>query len=104
MGLPGIEWVVLRDHSGGSMQVRTLRRRYSSSRSPLGPSLEAADFIVEAFAESERDLVFQFTVGGDTVPVAIDHVGEARFCITNQRAAQSLVGLNRSFQQLARIE
>ena len=33
-GLQGIEWVVLRDHSGGSMQVRTLRRRYSSSRSP----------------------------------------------------------------------
>ena len=34
MGLQGIEWVILRDHSGGSMQVRTLRRRYSSSRSP----------------------------------------------------------------------
>jgi hypothetical protein len=34
MGLQGIEWVVLGGHSGGSMQVRTLRRRYSSSRSP----------------------------------------------------------------------
>jgi hypothetical protein len=34
LGLQGIEWVVLGDHSGGSMQVRTLRRRYSSSRSP----------------------------------------------------------------------
>ena len=33
-GLQGIEWVILGDHSGGSMQVRTLRRRYSSSRSP----------------------------------------------------------------------
>ena len=33
-GLQGFEWVILRDHSGGSMQVRTLRRRYSSSRSP----------------------------------------------------------------------
>jgi hypothetical protein len=33
-GLRGIEWAILRDHSGGSMQVRTLRRRYSSSRSP----------------------------------------------------------------------
>ena len=28
-GLQGIEWVILGDHSGGSMQVRTLRRRYS---------------------------------------------------------------------------
>ena len=34
LGLQGIEWVILGDHSGGSMQVRTLRRRYSSSRSP----------------------------------------------------------------------
>src|ERR1700730_16332554 len=34
VGLQGIEWVILGDHSGGSMQVRTLRRRYSSSRSP----------------------------------------------------------------------
>jgi hypothetical protein len=34
MGLQGIEWVILRDHSGGSMHERTLRRRYSSSRNP----------------------------------------------------------------------
>jgi putative transposase len=33
-GLQGIEWVILGDHSAGSMHVRTLRRRYSSSRSP----------------------------------------------------------------------
>jgi predicted patatin/cPLA2 family phospholipase len=32
--LQGIEWAVLPDHSGGSMQVRTLRRRYSWSRRP----------------------------------------------------------------------
>src|SRR5208282_817641 len=30
-----------------------------------------------AFDEAERDLVFGFAVGGDAVPVAIDHVGEA---------------------------
>src|SRR6266849_4505494 len=40
-------------------------------------SLEDADFVVEAFDEAERDLVFGFAIGGDTVPVAIDHVGEA---------------------------
>ncbi len=33
-GLPGIEWVILRGHSGGSMQERTLRRRYSWSFRP----------------------------------------------------------------------
>src|SRR5216684_3308425 len=32
LGLQGIEWAILGDHSGGSMHVRTLRRRYSSSR------------------------------------------------------------------------
>jgi transposase len=34
LGLQGIEWVILGDHSGGSMHERTLRRRYSSSRNP----------------------------------------------------------------------
>ena len=33
-GLQGIEWAILHGHSGGSMQERTLRRRYSSSRNP----------------------------------------------------------------------
>src|SRR5258708_15926232 len=43
----------------------------------VGASLEDSDFVVEAFDEAERDLVFGFAVGGDTVPVAINHVGEA---------------------------
>ena len=34
LALPGIEWVILGDHRAGSMQVRTLRRRYSSLRNP----------------------------------------------------------------------
>jgi hypothetical protein len=34
LGLPGIEWVIPRHHNGGSMQERTLRRRYSWSRNP----------------------------------------------------------------------
>ena len=38
--------------------------------------MEDADFIVEAFDETERDFVFRFAVGGDAVPVAIDQVGE----------------------------
>src|SRR5215467_2436921 len=76
-GLQGIEWVILGDHSGGSMHVRTLRRRYSSSRRSVGASLEDADFVVEAFDEAKRDFVFRLAVGGDAVPVAVDHIGEA---------------------------
>src|ERR1700730_14336645 len=39
-------------------------------------SLDDADLVVEPFDEAERDLVLRFAVGGDTVPVAIDHVCE----------------------------
>jgi hypothetical protein len=34
MGLLEIEWAILRVQMGGSMQERTLRRRYSSSFRP----------------------------------------------------------------------
>src|ERR1700686_3836743 len=44
---------------------------------PVGSSLEEANFVVEAFDEAEGDLVFRFAVGGDAVPVAINHFGEA---------------------------
>ena len=39
--------------------------------------MDHAYLVVEAFDEAERDLVLGIAVGGDTVPVAIDHVGEA---------------------------
>src|SRR5262249_15822367 len=51
--------------------------RYSSSRWAVGASLEGADFVVEAFNEAKRDFVFWPAVGGDAVPVALDHIGEA---------------------------
>jgi hypothetical protein len=43
----------------------------------VGASLEDADFVLEAFDEAKRDFVFGFAVGGDAVPVAVDHIGEA---------------------------
>ncbi len=49
------------------MLRRAGRRRVSGRR----------EFVVEAFDEAERGLVFRSAVGGDTVPVAIDHIGEA---------------------------
>ncbi|HWX58287.1 MAG TPA: hypothetical protein VN024_07235 [Bradyrhizobium sp.] len=57
--------------------MRTLGRRYSSSRSPYARLWKNADFIVQAFDESERDLVLRFAIGSDAVPVAVDQVGEA---------------------------
>jgi len=39
--------------------------------------LKDTDFVVEAFHEAGRNLVFGFAVGGDAVSVAVDHVGEA---------------------------
>jgi len=40
-------------------------------------TLEDADLVVESLDEAERDLVLGFAVGGDAVPMAVDHVGEA---------------------------
>ena len=33
-------------------------------------------FVVQAFDESERDLVLRFAIGGDAIPVAINQVDE----------------------------
>ena len=45
----------------------------------IGSTLEDADLVVEALDEAERDLVLWLAVGGDAVPVALDHVGKALF-------------------------
>src|SRR6267378_1152770 len=39
-------------------------------------SLDDADFVVEPFDEAQRDFVLRFAVGGDSIPMAINHVGE----------------------------
>jgi hypothetical protein len=48
----------------------------SSTRSTVGAALKDADFVVEAFDEAEGDFVFRPAVGGDAVPVTLDHCGE----------------------------
>src|SRR5665647_2396135 len=42
----------------------------------VGAALKDADFVVEAFDEAEGDFVFRPAVGGDAVPVTLDHCGE----------------------------
>src|SRR6516164_7536325 len=61
-----------RQHAGENLEAEVFFVAQS-----IGSSLEHADFVVEAFDETERDLVFRFAIGGDAVPVTIDHVGEA---------------------------
>jgi hypothetical protein len=42
----------------------------------VGAALEDADFVVEALYEAERDFVFRLAIGGNAVPVTLDHRGE----------------------------
>src|ERR1700694_2293830 len=39
-------------------------------------ALDDPDLVVEPFDEAERDFVLRLAVGGDAVPMAIDHGGE----------------------------
>src|SRR5664279_6316963 len=43
---------------------------------PIGSSLDNSDLVVEPLDEAERDFVFLLAVGGDAIPMTIDHVGE----------------------------
>src|ERR1019366_6750429 len=42
----------------------------------VGATLEDANLVVEAFDKAERDLVLRLAVGGDAVPMTVDHLGE----------------------------
>src|ERR1035438_365521 len=42
----------------------------------IGTALDYADLVVQAFHEAKGDFVFWFAVGGDTVPVPLDHGGK----------------------------
>ena len=39
-------------------------------------TLDDADLVVQSLDEAERDLVLGFAVGGDSIPMAINHIGE----------------------------
>src|SRR5450432_1641604 len=40
------------------------------------PPLEHADLVVQTFHKTQRDFVLRFAVGGDPLPVALDHASE----------------------------
>jgi hypothetical protein len=60
-----------RQHAGQDLQAQIFFVAQS-----VGPTLDDADLVVEAFDEAERDLVLRLAVGGDAVPMSIDHLGE----------------------------
>src|ERR1700738_136783 len=43
---------------------------------PVGTTLNDPDLIVEPFDKSKRYLILRLAVGGDAVPVTVDHLGE----------------------------
>src|SRR5271163_2997984 len=76
-GLLEIEWAIFggskrREHAGEDLEAEIFLVFQS-----VGASLKHADLVVEALDEAERNLVLRFAVSGDSVPVPIDHVGEA---------------------------
>src|SRR5258708_30175771 len=43
---------------------------------PVCSLLDDADFAVEPLDEAQRDFVLRFAVGGDAIPMTVNHVGE----------------------------
>src|SRR5271167_2112610 len=74
MGLLQIVWKVfavfsdLREHAGKDLKAQVLLITQA-----VGAALKDADFVVETLDEAEGDLVVGTAIGGDAVPVTIDH-------------------------------
>src|SRR5262249_44905341 len=43
---------------------------------PVSSSLDDSDLVVEPFHEAQRDFILWLAIGGESVPMTIDHVGE----------------------------
>src|SRR5215470_4830471 len=64
-------WSEHRQHASEDREAKVLLVAQA-----VGASLNDADLVVEPLNESKRDFVLRFAIGGDAVPMAIDHVGE----------------------------
>ena len=42
----------------------------------VGASLQNTDFVVDPFNQAETDFVLRMTVGGNSIPVGLNHFGE----------------------------
>ncbi len=57
------------------MQVRILRRRFLVAQA-IRSSLDDANLVVESFDEAQRDFVLRSAIGGDAIPMTLDHLGK----------------------------
>jgi hypothetical protein len=62
----------LRQHAGKNLQSKVLFVAQS-----VGTALKDTDLVVETLDEAERDFVLGSAVGGESIPVTLDHIGEA---------------------------
>jgi hypothetical protein len=71
----------------GRFRVKTKVRRHSIGSEDfeakilfivcsVRASLDDQDLVVESFNEARRDFVLRFAIGGDSVPMTIDHISE----------------------------
>jgi len=60
-----------RQHAGKDLEAQVFL-----VAEPVGAALEDADLVVQPLDEAERDLVVRAAVGGDPVPMPVDHRGE----------------------------
>ena len=58
---------------------------------PVGAPLDDANLVVQPFDKAQRDLVLRLAIGGDSIPMALDHLGDL------------LVGRKALSQELQRI-
>jgi hypothetical protein len=61
----------LRQHARENLQSKVFFVAQS-----VGAALKHTDFVVQSLDEAERDFVVRFAVGGDAIPVSLDHVSE----------------------------
>jgi hypothetical protein len=71
----------LRKHAGKDLEAQVLLIAQT-----IGTALKDADFVVETLDETEGDLVVGTAIGGDAVPVTLDHRRE--LLVGNMTAAR----------------
>src|SRR6188474_654906 len=62
----------LRQHAGENLQPQVFFVAQA-----VGSTLDDADLVVQSFHESQGDLVLWPAIGGNAIPMPIDHLGEA---------------------------
>jgi diadenosine tetraphosphate (Ap4A) HIT family hydrolase/HKD family nuclease len=72
----GIEWVFSATSERWKHACEDLEPQIFLVAQAVCAALDDADLVVEALDEAERDFVFRLAVGGDAIPMPIDHLGE----------------------------